>query len=193
MKSFPTNIPAFIAENEAPEKYLMKDLPRNGSITNWMFSVAFKPYLIDANAVVLTMPINYEIQENEYFKPYPRIFTSAQVIDYKINEFYLLQDGEELSYEEDDYYYTNGRRFFLIQPDIFQVFEEKNGKHCSKLHTSLGLILPNAAIKNIEEHFSFLSIWKDLFRECDAFGGCTQHRLLFLQLFRHSNKCNRYF
>jgi hypothetical protein len=128
MISFPTNIPAFIAEDEAPEKYLMKDLPRNGSITNWMFSVAFKPYLIDANAVVLTMPINYEIQENEYFKPYPRIFTSAQVIDYKINEFYLLQDGEELSYEEDDYYYTNGRRFFLIQPDIFQVFEEKNGK-----------------------------------------------------------------
>lgn len=128
MISFPTNIPAFIAEDEAPEKYLMKDLPRNGSITNWMFSVAFKPYLIDANAVVLTMPINYEIQENEYFKPYPRIFTSAQVLDYRINEFYLLQDAELFSYEEDDYYFTNGRRFFLIQPDIFQVFEEKNGK-----------------------------------------------------------------
>lgn len=128
MISFPTNIPAFIAEDEAPEKYLMKDLPRNGSITNWMFSVAFKPYLIDANAVVLTMPINYDIQENEYFKPYPKIFTSAQVIDYRINEFYLLQDSEMFSYEEDDYYYTNGRRFYLIQPDIFQVFEEKNGK-----------------------------------------------------------------
>ena len=128
MISFPTNIPAFIAEDEAPEKYLMKDLPRNGSITNWMFSVAFKPYLIDANAVVLTMPINYDIQENEYFKPYPKIFTSAQIIDYRINEFYLLQDAEMFSYEEDDYYYTNGRRFYLIQPDIFQVFEEKNGK-----------------------------------------------------------------
>jgi hypothetical protein len=128
MISFPTNIPAFIAEDEAPEKYIMKDLPRNSSITNWMFSVAFKPYLIDANAVVLTMPINYEIQENEYFKPYPRIFTSAQVLDYRINEFYLLQDAEMFSYEEDDYYFTNGRRFFLIQPDIFQVFEEKNGK-----------------------------------------------------------------
>ena len=90
--------------------------------------MAFKPYLIDANAVVLTMPINYDIQENEYFKPYPKIFTSAHVIDYRINEFYLLQDAEMFSYEEDDYYYTNGRRFYLIQPDIFQVFEEKNGK-----------------------------------------------------------------
>ena len=128
MLSFPTNIPAMIAEDEAPEVYLMKKLPRNGSITNWMFSVAFKPYLIDANAVVLTMPIEYDIQLNEYFKPYPRIYTSAQVLDYKINEFYLLQEAEMFSYEEDDYTYSNGRRFLLIQPDVFQVFEEKNGK-----------------------------------------------------------------
>ena len=128
MISFPTNIPAMIVEDEAPEVYLMKRLPRNGSITNWMFSVAFKPYLIDANAVVLTMPIEYDIQLNEYFKPYPRIYTSAQVLDYKINEFYLLQEAEMFTYEEDDYSYSNGRRFLLIQPDVFQVFEEKNGK-----------------------------------------------------------------
>lgn len=128
MISFPTNIPAMIAEDEAPEVYLMKKLPRNSSITNWMFSVAFKPYLIDANAVVLTMPIEYDIQLNEYFKPYPRIYTSAQVLDYKINEFYLLQEAEMFTYEEDDYSYSNGRRFLLIQPDVFQVFEEKNGK-----------------------------------------------------------------
>lgn len=128
MISFPTDTPAMIAEDETPEVYLMKKLPRNGSITNWMFSVAFKPYLIDANAVVLTMPTNYDIQANEYFKPYPKIFTSAQVLDYKTDEFYLLQDAEMFSYEEDDYYYNNGRRFYLIQPDIFQVFEEKNGK-----------------------------------------------------------------
>ena len=128
MISFPQDIPSFIAEDESPENYLMKMLPRNGSITNWMFSVAFKPYLIDANAVVLTMPINFDIQPNEYFKPYPKVFTSAQVIDYRINEFYLLQDAEMFSYEEDDYYYADGRRFYLIQPDIFQVFEEKRGK-----------------------------------------------------------------
>lgn len=128
MLSFPTNIPAMIAEDEAPEVYLMKKLPRNSSITNWMFSVAFKPYLIDANAVVLTMPIEYDIQLNEYFKPYPRIYTSAQVLDYKINEFYLLQEADMFTYEEDDYSYSNGRRFLLIQPDVFQVFEEKNGK-----------------------------------------------------------------
>ena len=128
MISFPGDVPAMIASDETPEEYLMKKFPRNGSITNWMFSVAFKPYLIDANAVVFTMPTNFEIQDNEYFKPYPKIFASAQVIDYKINEFYLLLDSETLSYEEDEYYYSNGRRFFLIQPDIFQVFEEKNGK-----------------------------------------------------------------
>lgn len=128
MISFTADIPPVIAEDEAPEVYLMRKFPRNGSITNWMFSVAFKPYLIDANAVVLTLPMNYDIQANEYYKPYPKIFTSAQVLDYRTDEFYLLQDSEMLSYEEDERYYTDGRRYFLIQPDIIQVFEEKAGK-----------------------------------------------------------------
>lgn len=128
MISFTADVPPVIAEDESPEVYLMRKFPRNGSITNWMFSVAFKPYLIDANAVVLTMPINYDIQANEYYKPYPKIFTSAQVLDYRTDEFYLLQDSEMLSYEEDERYYTDGRRYFLIQPDIIQVFEEKAGK-----------------------------------------------------------------
>ena len=68
MISFPGDVPAMIAAEETPEEYLMKKFPRNGSITNWMFSVAFKPYLIDANAVVFTMPTNFEIQDNEYFQ-----------------------------------------------------------------------------------------------------------------------------
>lgn len=128
MISFPANIPASIASDETPENYLMKSFPRNGSITNWMFSVAFKTYLIDANAVVLTMPINYELQDNQYYKPYPKIFTSAQIIDYRTDEFYLLEDSEMLNYEDDERYYQDGRRYFLVQPDIIQVFEERGGK-----------------------------------------------------------------
>jgi len=121
-----TEAPAFL--DETLQKYLEQEYPVYDNIDAWLFDEAMQNALIDANAVVLTMPTNFEIQDNEYFKPYPKIFSSAQVIDYKINEYYLLLDSEMLSYEEDDYYYSNGRRFFLIQPDIFQVFEEKNGK-----------------------------------------------------------------
>ena len=81
MISFPNELPAVIAEDESPEKYLMYKMPRNGSITNWMFSVCFKQYLIDANAAVLTLPTNWEKQDNQYYEPYPMIFNSEDVLD----------------------------------------------------------------------------------------------------------------
>lgn len=113
MISFPNELPAVIAEEESPERYLMYKMPRNGSITNWMFSVCFKQYLIDANAAVLTLPTNWEIAENQYYEPYPMIFNSEDVLDYKEGLYYVLKEHDEDLY-------------WVIQPDIIQKFEVKD-------------------------------------------------------------------
>lgn len=108
--SFPTDLPPSITEDESPEAYIMRRFPRNGSITNWMFAVGLKQYLIDANAVVFTIPTRFEVAENEYYEPYPMIFESEYVLDYKEGQYYLLK--------EDD-----GDGYWLIQPDVIQRFE----------------------------------------------------------------------
>lgn len=113
MVQFPAELPAVIAEEESPEKYLMYKMPRNGSITNWMFSVCFKQYLIDANAAVLTLPTNWEKQDNQYYEPYPMIFNSEDVLDYKEGLYYLLKEHDE-------------DKYWMIQPDIIQIFEVKD-------------------------------------------------------------------
>jgi len=113
MVQFPAELPAVIAEDESPEKYLMYKMPRNGSITNWMFSVCFKQYLIDANAAVLTLPTNWEKQDNQYYEPYPMIFNSEDVLDYKEGLYYLLKEHDE-------------DKYWMIQPDIIQIFEVKD-------------------------------------------------------------------
>ena len=113
MISFPNELPAVIAEDESPEKYLMYKMPRNGSITNWMFGVCFKQYLIDANAAVLTLPTNWEKQDNQYYEPYPMIFNSEDVLDYKEGLYYLLKEHDE-------------DKYWMIQPDIIQIFEVKD-------------------------------------------------------------------
>jgi hypothetical protein len=113
MISFPNELPAVIAEDESPEKYLMYKMPRNGSITNWMFGVCFKQYLIDANAAVLTLPTNWEKQDNQYYEPYPMIFNSEDVLDYKEGLYYLLKEHDE-------------DKYWVIQPDIIQIFEVKD-------------------------------------------------------------------
>ena len=108
--SFPTDLPPSITEEESPEAYIMRRFPRNGSITNWMFAVGLKQYLIDANAVVFTIPTRFEVAENEYYEPYPMIFESEYILDYKEGQYYLLK--------EDD-----GDGYWLIQPDVIQRFE----------------------------------------------------------------------
>ena len=123
MLSFKNDVvPARIAEDETPERYLMDQFPKHHSITNWMFGIAFKKYLCDANALVFTFPLSMEVADNEYLKPYPRIFDSDEVIDYKEGKYFVLEDEEKIHYEADGQYYTDGRRFWVIQPDVIQVF-----------------------------------------------------------------------
>ena len=110
---FPAEVPARIPEGETPKTYLMRNMPRNGSITNWMFSVCFKQYLIDANAVVLTLPTNFEVPANQYFEPYPMIFNSPDVLDYKEGLYYVLKEHDEPVY-------------WVIQPDVIQRFRVKD-------------------------------------------------------------------
>ena len=112
MIQFSGDLPPRISEDESPEKYLMYKFPRNGSITNWMFGVCMKQYLIDANAVILTLPTRWEIPDNEYFEPYPMIFNAPDVLDYKEGMFYLLKEHDQ-------------DKYWMIQPDVIQIFEVK--------------------------------------------------------------------
>jgi hypothetical protein len=124
--NFSGELPSMISEDESPKNYLMYKFPRNTSITNWLFNVAFKYYLIDANAVVFTYPMTFEVQPNEYYKPYPRIFDSDEVIDYKEGKFYLLKEDEMSEYVDNGTTYSNGERYWLIQADVIQLFERRN-------------------------------------------------------------------
>jgi len=139
--TFNGELPPAIIPDESPEAYIMRRFPRNGSITNWMFSVALKQYLIDANAVVLTLPTRFEVAENEYYEPYPMIFESEYVIDYKEGQYYLLKEDDS-----DEYW--------LIQPDVIQkfavvdreareVFQMENPLGYMPVRTMYGLVLEN--------------------------------------------------
>lgn len=120
---FPKEYSARIAQDESPEAYLMRNFPKHGSITNWMFAIAFKKYLTDANSCVFTYPLSLEVEGSEYLKPYPRIFDAAQVLDYRAERYFVLLDEEPIHYENDGNYYTDGGRYWVIQPDTIQAFD----------------------------------------------------------------------
>lgn len=121
---FPNDKPARIADYETLKAYIERAIPQYGSVISWYWSIAFRYYLIDANAVILTLPKTYDEASNEYYKPLPMVITSEAIIDYKEGEYYLIITSQTERYEDEQQTtYTDGVRYMLIQPDVIQVFE----------------------------------------------------------------------
>lgn len=107
---FPKENPSFIPEKETLRSYTEKYFPFYTTFESYVFSVLLKNYLIDANAVVLVKPLKTELAANEYSQPYPFIFNTPQVLDYKEGEYVVLEiiihkteDGQNVGTEERKY------------------------------------------------------------------------------------------
>jgi len=89
-----------ITAEETLEEYTTKNYPYSLiNITNWTFGICLKNYLLDANAVILVMPINLnKTDEGDYYKPFPFIFNSPNVLDYREGEYAVLLSESTCSY-----------------------------------------------------------------------------------------------
>lgn len=122
MIKYPKEEVSTIAADETLQEYMEKRFPRYESFTNWYFQVGFKVFLTDTNAVCLWKPLNEEVKDNEYYKPYPFVFRSDQVIDYLYSEWYLLFSDEKSTFTEGKhtmegfiYYYVDKEGIYTIK------------------------------------------------------------------------------
>lgn len=90
-----SKVPARVPESETLQQYCEFKYPYHTSVTNWTFSVLLKCYLMDANALVLVKPLYIPDSDTEFLQPFPFIFYSDQVIDYKENQYAVLIDGKK--------------------------------------------------------------------------------------------------
>jgi hypothetical protein len=81
-----------IREGETLEDYCEKNFPNFKSVTNWLFAVCLKKYLTDPNAVVLVMPLSFEVEPTEYLKPYPVIFDCCDVVEFVEEDHAILNE-----------------------------------------------------------------------------------------------------
>lgn len=104
--SFPENdIP--IAKGESLEDYMTKNYPLHNSVEFWAFSTLLKTYLLDAGAVVLTIPLDETIKENEYLKPIPVIYNSPDVLEYDVHSgLIILKERAHDTELENNFYGT---------------------------------------------------------------------------------------
>lgn len=81
-----------INEEETLEKFTGEKYPYFTSLTNWVFSLLLRKYLIDPNAVVFVYPVTREIPENEFLNPIATIFDSVDVLDFVEDDFCVLHN-----------------------------------------------------------------------------------------------------
>lgn len=128
-----------IAEQETIEEYTESNFPYFTSLTNWAFSLLLRKYLIDPNAVITVLPLDFNVPENEYVKPFPFLFDSVDVIDYVQEDFVVLNNPMGSSYFNNAGNEEPGKSIYVITTKEILKYDQID----SKLNFSLVLDQPH--------------------------------------------------
>lgn len=116
-----------ISENETPEIYFEKKYPYYGYMGAWVFSEVVRNYIIDANAIIVILPLYIPEDKTEYIKPYPKIVNSDLVFWQSTDMIVLGEEGDDKAFwvftnEVAARYYKKGNSY-----DITYTYEHKLG------------------------------------------------------------------
>lgn len=109
---YPDEVPSVIRPGETLQDYCEQNYPYFNSVTNWLFNVGLKNYLIDPNGLLVVMPLEFSIAENDYLRPFTFIYNSHQVLDY-------VQDDYAIIHSTDKSLYKNGTT--MEQGEVYYV------------------------------------------------------------------------
>lgn len=112
-----------INEQETLYQYCEKKYPFFTSITNWIFDVVLRKYLIDPNAVGFVYVPNMEVEENEYVKPICEIFSSENVIDFMPEDYAVLKIEAGVNYYHDGHL-TRGTSFYVVTTERIMRYDQ---------------------------------------------------------------------
>ncbi|MCZ7372539.1 MAG: hypothetical protein O8C60_02590 [Candidatus Methanoperedens sp.] len=129
--SFPI-APTAIQQDEDIETYCRINYPYFQDVHIWAFDVALKQALIDPNSLAVFMPTDEDISDNEFYKPFGKIYPCHNLIDYSLDLYYtLLLDEKSLIKKSGQESYT-GLIYIIVTSTqiikVIQVGEERDKK-----------------------------------------------------------------
>ena len=116
-----------IVEGEKMNDYAEYHYPGFTSLTNWLFSLLLRNYLIDANAICLVAPIEYPTEENVMLKPVATIFNSSEVVDFAEGDYVVLQNKVGAVYI-DRGRAKQGESFYIVTTQYIARHDQINDK-----------------------------------------------------------------
>lgn len=140
-----------IIEGETLEDYTNVNYPFFTSLTNWIFTIALRKYLIDPNAVVFIYPLSYEVPETEFIKPFGQVFDSCDVLYFEPEDYAILRIKEGCVYYTTSGKPARGMSMYVINTEYIARYDQVSSKNFElKLNVPHGLaMLPVIKLKGI--------------------------------------------
>jgi hypothetical protein len=118
-----------IRQGNELEEYCEKNYPYFTSITNWVFSVLLKQYLIDPNAVVLVTPIYTEgVKATDFLEPFTSVYNSCDVIDFREQEYAILRIPEGCTYMAQHRKVKIGKSYYVLNALTIERYDQIDDK-----------------------------------------------------------------
>jgi hypothetical protein len=114
--------PPKVKEEEQLEVYCDQNLPFFNSVENWFYSYGLKEILTDPNGLICVLPTTYEVENDEYRKPFPYFINSCHVYDYLEGEYAVFRTNKTYEYKVGD---TTLKDFVICVVTKEEVWEVK--------------------------------------------------------------------
>jgi hypothetical protein len=94
-KVFYPEMPPIIDELENLQSYLTINFPYEDNIVKWLNEKLLRALLTEPNGVCLVKPINFDIQQGQYYEPYCYLYPAEDVLHYEKEHYCVLADGDK--------------------------------------------------------------------------------------------------
>lgn len=112
-------VPPFLPEADTLERYCEKLYPASDSIENWAYTTLMRWLLVDPNGIICVMPLSWEIEPNEYIKPYAHIIQSRDVYDFKEGKYCVFLSPYESEFMDKDGNHHHGKIIMCVTRDSY--------------------------------------------------------------------------
>lgn len=152
------NFPGSLPEQNQPDKYTEEEFPHHTSITNWLFTILLKNYLVDPNAVVMVKPLSFEVKTSEFLEPFPYVFNSDKVLEYMDGELAILKSDERVQFSYGNGVKYDGDVFYVVTAEYIQRWVQQNAKREFLLESEYPHGLP---------YMPVFRLWADFYKQFD--------------------------
>ncbi len=122
---------------ETLQYYCEEAFPYFTSVTNWIFDVYLRQSLVDTNSVCMITPLDFDIADNEFLKPFPIIFDSEQVYDFQYNKLAVLRSSDKCEYTVGQTTFYDGDIFFIVTDEVIQIYHQVDSNKSMKMSRNI--------------------------------------------------------